>query len=64
MTHLQAGIEILQEQGARSLEASAYKYLRLLYQTMGDGEKAVAAFDQAMALATELGIPMMDGEQE
>jgi len=54
LTHLEAGIAILQEQEARSLEASAYKYLGLLYQARGDEARAVKAFDRAIALRAGL----------
>ncbi|NJL42109.1 MAG: hypothetical protein HC899_39870 [Leptolyngbyaceae cyanobacterium SM1_4_3] len=48
------------EQEAQSLEASAYRYLGLLYQAMGNRELAVKAFDQAITLATDLNLPLAE----
>jgi len=44
------GLQILQAQGARGLEASAYKYLGMLYQAMGDVQAAADCFEQAIAI--------------
>ncbi|WP_008312831.1 tetratricopeptide repeat protein [Leptolyngbya sp. PCC 6406] len=51
LTSLETGLRISQEQGARSLEAAAYKYLGLLHQAMDHRERAADYFDQAIAVA-------------
>ena len=51
---------MIQEQAAKAPEASTYQYLGLLYQAMDDLETAAGYFDQAIALATELGMPLAE----
>jgi tetratricopeptide (TPR) repeat protein len=55
---LQSALEICQETGERSLKAEVLKNLAELHQALGKGEVARQYCQQALALATELGIPL------
>jgi tetratricopeptide (TPR) repeat protein len=54
----QAALEIFQEIGDRASEAEALKNLAELHQALGAVETARQYGQQALALATELGIPL------
>jgi tetratricopeptide (TPR) repeat protein len=60
LSNLKRGLQILQAQGARGLEASAYKYLGMLHQAMDDPQTAAECFERAIAIADELGIPLAE----
>ena len=54
----QAALEIFQEIGDRASEAEALKNLAELHQALGEVDTARQYGQQALALATELGIPL------
>ena len=56
--NLQDGLEICRAISSRSVEAEALKYLAELHQVLGEVEVAQQYCQQALALATELGIPL------
>jgi tetratricopeptide (TPR) repeat protein len=58
-THNQAALEIFQEIGDRNNEAEVFKNLAQLHQALGESELARQYCQQALALATELGIPLV-----
>ena len=64
LAQLTAGLEVLQVQGARALEASADRYLGLLYRAKGEIQTALECLNRAIALATELGMPLAQECQE
>ena len=51
-------LEIFQEIGVRQGEAEAFKSLAELHQVLGEIEMAQQYCQQALTLATELGIPL------
>ena len=55
---LQNALEICQKTGDRSLEAEILKNLAELHQVLGEVDVARQYGQQALALATELGIPL------
>ena len=57
-THSQASLKILREIGDRTDEAEALKNLAELHQALGEIETARRYCQQALALATALGIPL------
>jgi len=58
LANSQAALEIFQEIGNRPGEAEALKNLAELHQALGEIETARQYGQQALALATELGIPL------
>ena len=58
LTHNQAALEIFREIGDRRDEAEALKNLAALHQALGEIETARRYCQQALALATALGIPL------
>jgi tetratricopeptide (TPR) repeat protein len=56
----QTALEIFQETGDRANEAQILKNLTELHQALGEVEVAQQYCQQALALATELGIPLAD----
>ena len=58
LTNIQAALEIFQEIGYRANEADALKNLAELYQATDEIEVARQYVQQALALATALGIPL------
>ncbi len=58
LTNNQAALEIFQEIGDRANEAEALKNLAELHQALGDLDLARQYCQQALALATELGLPL------
>jgi tetratricopeptide (TPR) repeat protein len=57
-THNQLALEIFREIGDRASESATLKNLAELHQALGKIEKAQHYCHQALALATELGIPL------
>ena len=55
---LQDALEICEETGERSLHAEVLKNLAELHQAFGEMETARQYCQQALSLATELGIPL------
>ncbi|GAB4151090.1 MAG: hypothetical protein Fur0046_30370 [Cyanobacteria bacterium J069] len=58
LTNNQAALEIFREIGDRANEAEALKNLAEVHQALGEGAVARHYGEQALALATELGIPL------
>jgi tetratricopeptide (TPR) repeat protein len=58
LTYNQLALEIFRELGNRSGASAALKNLAELYQVLGEIEAARQYCHQALALATELGIPL------
>ena len=60
LTKTQAALEVFQEIGDKTSEAEALKNLAEVHQALGEGEVARQYCQQALALATELGIPLQE----
>lgn len=60
LTNNQAALEIFREIGVREGEAEALKNLAELHQALGQLKEARQYCQQALALATELGIPLVE----
>ncbi|MGI0490942.1 tetratricopeptide repeat protein [Alkalinema pantanalense CENA528] len=60
LTNTQTALKIFQEIGFRSGETKALQQLAELHQALGEVEVARQYCQQALALATELGIPLAD----
>jgi tetratricopeptide (TPR) repeat protein len=60
LTNNRAGMEIFQGIGDRDSEAKVFKNLAELHQALGEVEVARQYCQQALALATELGIPLAE----
>ncbi len=58
LTHNQAALEIFREIGDRANEAEALKNLAEVHQALGERVAARQHGEQALVLATELGIPL------
>ena len=58
LTHIRAALEIFREIGDRGNEAEALKNLAALHQALGEIETARRYCQQALALATTLGVPL------
>ncbi|MEG4862162.1 MULTISPECIES: tetratricopeptide repeat protein [unclassified Microcoleus] len=58
LTNIQLALELFQEIGDRANEATALKNFAELHQALGEVEVAQQYCQQALALATELGIPL------
>jgi tetratricopeptide (TPR) repeat protein len=60
LTHNQLALKIFQKIGDRNGESEALQQLAELHQTLGEIEVAQQYCQQALALATELGIPLAE----
>ncbi|WP_448604000.1 tetratricopeptide repeat protein [Thermoleptolyngbya sp.] len=60
LTNNQAGLEIFREIGVQAGEAEALKNLAEVHQALGERVAARQYGEQALALATELGIPLQE----
>jgi len=60
LEQLHAALLIFREVNSRSDEAEALKSLAELHQKLGEAEVARGYCEQALALATELGIPLVE----
>jgi tetratricopeptide (TPR) repeat protein len=60
LTNIQTALEIFREIGNKTNEAKALKTLAELHQALGKVEVARQPCQQALALATELGIPLAE----